>query len=178
VNVASAGKRLNLSPLGSETASSIQRGAGNVRGDTLRPVARLTVRIDLTKHGSIGPGKIRLLELIGAAGSISAAGRAMNMSYRRAWTLIDSLNRLFKLPVVTAQPGGTRGGGAALTRFGHEVIALYRSIERGATKASASELSALETARAPRSPVARARRTTPISRHRSPLMPRRASRGA
>jgi molybdate transport system substrate-binding protein len=73
-------------------------------------VARLTVRIDLTNQGAtIGPGKIKLLELVGESGSISAAGRAMGMSYRRAWTLIDALNRSFRLPVVTVQPGGTRG---------------------------------------------------------------------
>jgi len=70
-------------------------------------VAKLTIRIDLSDHGAIGPGKIRLLELVGESGSISAAGRAMNMSYRRAWMLIDNLNRCFRSPVVETQLGGT-----------------------------------------------------------------------
>jgi len=109
-------------------------------------VARLTIRIDLSAHGAIGPGKIRLLELVGESGSISAAGRAMKMSYRRAWMLIDGLNRCFRTPIVETQLGGSRGGGAVLTTLGHDVIARYRAIERAATKASASELAALDAA--------------------------------
>ena len=123
--------------------------------DTLLPVARLTVRVDLTNQGAIGPGKIKLLELVGELGSISAAGRAMGMSYRRAWTLIDGLNGSFRSPVVTTQPGGARGGGAALTDLGHDVIARYRAIERAAAKASASELAALDAARASQPPSGR-----------------------
>lgn len=75
-------------------------------------MARLTIRIDLTDHHAIGPGKVKLLELVGESGSISAAGRAMGMSYRRAWTLVDGLNRSFRSLLVTTQPGGARGGGA------------------------------------------------------------------
>jgi molybdate transport system regulatory protein len=101
-------------------------------------VARLTIRIDLSAHGAIGPGKIRLLELVGESGSISAAGRAMNMSYRRAWMLIDNLNRSFRSPVVETQLGGTRGGGAVLSALGHDIIARYRTIERAATRATAA----------------------------------------
>jgi molybdate transport system regulatory protein len=135
-------------------------------------VAKLTIRIDLSDHGAIGPGKIRLLELVGESGSISAAGRAMNMSYRRAWMLIDNLNRCFRSPVVETQLGGTRGGGAILSTLGHDVIARYRAIERAATKATAAELAALDSAQAAR----RTGRRSPASaaRHRSPLMPRRA----
>ena len=146
--------------------------------DTLLPVARLTVRVDLTNQGAIGPGKIKLLELVGELGSISAAGRAMGMSYRRAWTLIDGLNGSFRSPVVTTQPGGARGGGAALTDLGHDVIAHYRAIERAAAKASASELAALDAARASQPPSGRRGRAAAAgtARHRSPLMPRRARR--
>lgn len=140
-------------------------------------MARLTIRIDLTGHGAIGPGKIKLLELVGESGSISAAGRAMGMSYRRAWTLIDGLNRSFRSPVVTTQPGGARGGGAALTALGHDVIARYRAAERAASKASAPELAALDAARASRPRSGRASRSAAgTPRHRSPLMPRRARR--
>lgn len=143
---------------------------------TLPAVARLTIRIDLTNRGAIGPGKIKLLELLGESGSISAAGRAMGMSYRRAWTLIDGLNRSFKSPVVTTQPGGARGGGAVLTDLGHDVIARYRAVERAATKASASDLAALDAERASRPPSGRRSRSAAGTPRRSPLMPRRARR--
>jgi len=136
-------------------------------------VAKLTIRIDLSDHGAIGPGKIRLLELVGESGSISAAGRAMKMSYRRAWMLIDNLNRCFRSPVVETQLGGTRGGGAVLSALGHDVIARYRAIERAATKATAAELAALDSAQAARRTVGR-RSPASAARHRSPLMPRRA----
>ena len=142
-------------------------------------VARLTIRIDLASHGSIGPGKIRLLELIGEFGSISAAGRAMGMSYRRAWTLIDGLNQCFRSPAVETQLGGLRGGGAVLTDLGHDVIARYRAVERAAAKASAPELAALDAARAaqPTAKGGRGRRITSTgARQRSPLMPRHARR--
>ena len=138
-------------------------------------MARLTIRIDLATHGSIGPGKIKLLELVGQSGSISAAGRAMGMSYRRAWTLIDGLNRCFRTPVVETQSGGTRGGGAVLTTLGHDVIAHYRAVERAATKASASELSALDLQSSSRVAAGGGRRlAAAASRQRSSLMPRRA----
>ena len=133
-------------------------------------MAKLTIRIDLSDHGAIGPGKIRLLELVGESGSISAAGRAMNMSYRRAWLLIDGLNQCFRRPVVETQLGGTRGGGAVLTQLGHDVIARYRSIERAAMKAGAAELAALDAVQATR----RRARGAAGARPRSPLMPRRA----
>jgi molybdate transport system regulatory protein len=138
-------------------------------------VARLTIRIDLSAHGAIGPGKIRLLELVGESGSISAAGRAMNMSYRRAWMLIDNLNRSFRSPLVETQLGGTRGGGAVLSALGHDVIARYRAIERAATKATVAQLAALDAAQPARRTAAGSRRRATASlRHRSPLMPRRA----
>ena len=140
-------------------------------------MARLTIRIDLTDHGAIGPGKVKLLELVGESGSISAAGRAMGMSYRRAWTLVDGLNRSFRSPLVTTQPGGARGGGAALTDLGHDVIARYRAVERAAARASAPDLAALDAARAIGSRSGRrARSVAGTPRHRSPVMPRRARR--
>src|ERR1700681_1185635 len=93
---------------------------------------RLTVRVDFGSDRALGPGKIRLLEAIGKTGSISQAGRSLEMSYRRAWLLVDDMNRCFREPVVTTQPGGAQGGGAALTAFGQELIAQYRSIEKQA----------------------------------------------
>ncbi len=71
----------------------------------------------------LGPGKIELLAAIGETGSISAAGRALGMSYRRAWLLIDEANRMFTAPLVLASAGGSHGGGAQLTDLGRSVIA-------------------------------------------------------
>jgi molybdate transport system regulatory protein len=106
-------------------------------------MARLTLRIDFDDDRQIGPGKIKLLELIESTGSISAAGRQMGMSYRRAWLLVDDLNRCFREPVVAAQVGGVKGGGAALTPFGRGVVTHYRAIEKAATTAGADHVGAL-----------------------------------
>jgi molybdate transport system regulatory protein len=107
---------------------------------------RLTVRVDFGPDRALGPGKIRLLEAIASTGSISQAGRGLGMSYRRAWLLVDDLNHCFREPVVTTQPGGAQGGGAALTPFGTELIEKYRSIESQATAATKLQLHALEVA--------------------------------
>src|SRR5580658_4552918 len=96
---------------------------------------RLTMRIDFGPDRAIGPGKIRLLEAIRNSGSISKAGRSLAMSYRRAWLLVDDMNRCFREPVVTTQPGGARGGGAAVTPFRVELIEKYRAIKSRATTA-------------------------------------------
>jgi molybdate transport system regulatory protein len=108
--------------------------------------ARLSIRIDLAGACRVGPGKMRLLELIDETGSISAAGRAMAMSYRRAWLLVESLNRAFRAPVVAAQPGGRRGGGARLTPAGRALLRHYRTIERAAADAVQPHLAAIEDA--------------------------------
>jgi molybdate transport system regulatory protein len=81
-------------------------------------VPRLKLRIDFDDERAIGPGKIELLELIDALGSISAAGRRMKMSYRRAWLLVDALSRCFRQPLVASHAGGAHGGGATLTPAG------------------------------------------------------------
>lgn len=110
----------------------------------LRPV----LRIDFPPEDRLGRGKILLLELIRQTGSISAAGRAMNMSYRRAWLLVDALNRMFREPAVESQRGGKQGGGAALTAFGEELVERFRAMEARARAAIADDLDWLETARA------------------------------
>jgi molybdate transport system regulatory protein len=108
-------------------------------------IPSLSVRIDLDPEGRIGPGKIQLLEQIHACGSISAAGRAMDMSYKRAWDLVDEINRICRHPAVARQTGGKNGGGAALTPFGLSLVARYRKIERDAASAVRKELLALRT---------------------------------
>jgi molybdate transport system regulatory protein len=107
---------------------------------------RLTLRVDFGTDRAIGPGKVLLLEAIRDTGSISQAGRSLGMSYRRAWLLVDDMNRCFREPVVTAQPGGSQGGGAALTAFGVKVIQKYRAIETEATAAAKPQLHDLEAA--------------------------------
>ena len=114
----------------------------------------LTLRVDLGKAGAIGPGKIRLLELIGETGSISAAGRAMGMSYRQAWLLIDSLNAAFREPATATLSGGAKGGGADLTPFGKTLIRIYRDIEAAAERTVADELAALATVLGSDNPIA------------------------
>lgn len=114
------------------------------------PPATMSIRIDLGAGVRLGPGKVRLLESIAEHGSISAAGRALAMSYRRAWLLSDELNRSFVEPVVAAQPGGRSGGGATLTPFGRRLVACYREIERDAATAAAERLAELRRAAAPR----------------------------
>ena len=112
---------------------------------------RLTLRVDFGASRSIGPGKIRLLEAIDRTGSITQAGRSLGMSYRRAWLLIDDMNRCFRDPVVNAKPGGSQGGGAVLTGFGSELVRDYRAIEMAATSAAHKRLRDLEaTLKTPR----------------------------
>jgi len=116
------------------------------------PAAHLYLRVDFGEQGALGPGKTRLMELIAETGSISAAGRAMGMSYRRAWLLVDSLNSAFGEPLVAKQTGGSGGGGAVLTRFGRDVVARYRRIERRAAAAARKDLGALAAALSPPPP--------------------------
>jgi molybdate transport system regulatory protein len=111
---------------------------------------RLTLRIDFDEARAIGPGKIKLLELIDALGSISAAGRRMGMSYRRAWLLVDSLNRCFREPLVASHTGGAHGGGANLTPAGVAVVRHYRAVEAAAQAAGSAHLEALKSALADR----------------------------
>ena len=110
-----------------------------------KPLPSLSVRIDLDADDRIGPGKILLLENIRKFGSISAAGRAMDMSYKRAWDLVDEINRICRQPAVERQTGGKNGGGAALTPFGASLVARYRKIERDAASAVRKELAALRS---------------------------------
>ena len=95
-----------------------------------------------------GPGKAQLLRGIRDTGSISSAGRAMGMSYKRAWELVGTLNAMFRDPLVVKSRGGPGGGGALLTSAGREVIDLYRAFERAAAAAGSEHLAALRSRRA------------------------------
>lgn len=111
----------------------------------LKPV----FRIDFPPGDRLGHGKIELMALIAETGSISAAGRAMDMSYRRAWLLVDALNRMFTQPVIESQRGGKQGGGASLTAFGTELLDRYRGMEKRIADALRADIDWLEKNRNP-----------------------------
>ena len=111
-----------------------------------RPGHRLSIRIDLASGARIGPGKVALLEEIARSGSISAAGRVLKMSYRRAWELVEDLNRHLGTAVVSTAAGGSGGGGARLTEAGQALVTEYRAIETATTAAAKPHLAALTRA--------------------------------
>jgi len=100
----------------------------------------LTLRVLGKRRPAMGPGKADLIERIAATGSISAAARAIGMSYRRAWQLVEALNNDFRERVVTTAAGGTRGGGARVTPFGKRLVAQYRAMQEKASAAIAGDL--------------------------------------
>jgi molybdate transport system regulatory protein len=107
-------------------------------------MTRVLLRLYLGHDRPLGPGKVQVLESIRDRGSISEAARGMKMSYRSAWLLVDSMNSLFRKPVVHTTLGGRGGGSATLTTFGADVIHRYRSMERATRRAIAKDLSVLE----------------------------------
>lgn len=104
---------------------------------------RLSIRLDIDNGDRIGPGKIALLEAIQASGSISGAARQLGMSYRRAWLLVEEINKSLREPAVAAATGGRQGGGATLTSAGERLITLYRSIEKNAHASANAEFRAV-----------------------------------
>ena len=101
------------------------------------------MRVVLEPDIAIGPGKADLLEVIRKTGSIAAAGREMCMSYKRAWTLVESMNECFEEPLVQANRGGNERGGAQLTRTGERVLEIYRRMETQSRKAIARDMRSL-----------------------------------
>ncbi|HSI40998.1 MAG TPA: ModE family transcriptional regulator [Xanthobacteraceae bacterium] len=108
----------------------------------------LFIRVYFGDGRFLGPGKIELLEAVRASRSILGAARAMGMSYRRAWLLIDEIGRMFDQPVVATFPG-RRGHGTELTAFGERVIALYHAVEQESARASAPAIAELKARLAP-----------------------------
>lgn len=117
-------------------------------GTSSKSDLRTVLRIDFPNRERIGRGKMQLLEHIRSTGSISAAGRAMNMSYRRAWLLVSAMNGMFLLPVVDSQRGGKQGGGAVVTAFGEELLGRFRAMEAKIETAVADDLGWLDANRA------------------------------
>jgi molybdate transport system regulatory protein len=107
---------------------------------------KLRAQIFCADETAMGPGKAELLEAIDNTGSISGAGRALGMSYRRAWLLVDTMNRCWAEPMVETTAGGGAASGAHLTDFGRKVLAAYRALEAslfGAAEAPLRDLTAL-----------------------------------
>ncbi len=93
---------------------------------------KLQLRVLLKEDIAFGPGKAELLEGIRRSGSISQAAKSMNMSYRRAWQLVETMNHSFLYPLVETQKGGTHGGGATVTDFGEKILNQFRRMEENA----------------------------------------------
>jgi molybdate transport system regulatory protein len=117
----------------SETAASTQ------------DAPRLRIRIVFGDEAMLGPGKADLLERIDQTGSIAAAGRAMSMSYKRAWSLVDEMNAAFREPLVSSTRGGAKGGGARLTETGKAVLSHYRKLEDIAAEAGAARIGQIKS---------------------------------
>ncbi|TDY21647.1 molybdate transport system regulatory protein [Paraburkholderia sp. BL6665CI2N2] len=108
-----------------------------------RPEVRFRMRIRSADAVALGPGKVELLEAVREFGSISAAARSLDMSYRRAWLLIDELNRSLKSPATHSEQGGQSGGGCTLTPVGETIIRLYRDVEVEAQRSCAKQIAEL-----------------------------------
>jgi molybdate transport system regulatory protein len=106
----------------------------------MRRYPGLTLRVISGGSAAMGPGKAELIERIADKGSISAAARAMGMSYRRAWQLVEALNATYRQPVILTAIGGKRGGGARVSPYGLRLLRSYRAMEDKASAAIAPEL--------------------------------------
>jgi molybdate transport system regulatory protein len=106
---------------------------------------KVKVRIDFDDAHAVGPGKIALLERMRDCGSLSQAARELDMSYRRAWQLLDSLNTSFNEPVIVTSIGGKGGGGSEITTFGLELIDAYRALEKEMTTRAQQFFKSLRT---------------------------------
>jgi molybdate transport system regulatory protein len=122
-------------------------GAVTTMGRSSSKNLKTVLRIDFPDNEKIGRGKMQLLEHIRETGSISAAGRAMDMSYRRAWLLVSAMNAMFSQPVVDSQRGGKQGGGAVVTEFGEKLLSRFRTMEEKIETAVASDIAWLDANR-------------------------------
>ena len=128
------------------TTSSIKaaaKGGVQARSKASKPLARFRFRVTTGDVIVIGPGKISLLEAIAETGSITSAAKSLDMSYRRAWMLLDELNRSLRQPAVDSAKGGPHGGGSELTAVGRQLIDTYRRIEATASTACAADIKRL-----------------------------------
>jgi molybdate transport system regulatory protein len=124
----------------SKTRSEAKPDPGAEAHSDARPEVRFRMRIRKGTTVALGPGKVELLEAVRDHGSISAAARSLDMSYRRAWLLIDELNQSLKSPATVSEQGGQSGGGCTLTPVGESIVQLYRDVEVQAQKACARQI--------------------------------------
>lgn len=124
----------------SRGATAGAKRPGTIAPARAKPLVRFRLRVTAGDLIAVGPGKISLLEAIGETGSLTAAAKSIGMSYRRAWLLLDGLNRSLKRPAVESAKGGQHGGGSELTEVGRELITLYRRIETTAARACAVDI--------------------------------------
>lgn len=110
---------------------------------------KVRLRIDFDDLHSVGPGKIALLERMRDCGSLSQAARELDMSYRRAWQLLASLNTSFNEPVIVTSVGGKGGGGSEITQLGLALIDTFRALEEEITSLAQRRLKPLRTRVAP-----------------------------
>ncbi|MBO9574909.1 MAG: LysR family transcriptional regulator [Sphingobium sp.] len=103
------------------------------------PALKIKIQIHCGDEIAMGPGKAVLLEAIIREGSISGAGRALGMSYRRTWLLVDAMNRCWEAPLVGTAAGGSHGGGAKVTELGLEILKQYRALQEAAGQVAGSE---------------------------------------
>jgi molybdate transport system regulatory protein len=131
------------SSLSSPRACGDKRAMADLR-DAKNAPPRISIRIVFGEDAMLGPGKAELLERIRDTGSIAAAGRGMAMSYKRAWMLVEEMNRVFRDPLVGSSRGGAKGGGAHLTAAGEAVLANYRKLEAITAEAGAARIADLQ----------------------------------
>jgi molybdate transport system regulatory protein len=124
-------------------------------------MTRVVLRVEFDDEHYIGPGRVRLLELIGELGSIAQAAKAMDMSYKRAWYLLEAFGACFGAPLVVRQLGGKGGGSAQVTPLGLEVVARYRSMEQLSRAAMDKEIAALSRHLAAPVKTPKRKRTSP-----------------
>jgi molybdate transport system regulatory protein len=105
-----------------------------------RRALKIKIQIFCGEEIAMGPGKADLLDAIRAHGSISAAGRAMGMSYRRAWLLVDAMNRCWRDRLVDTTPGGGRERGAQVTPAGEAILSAYRAMQAAAGDSAARHM--------------------------------------
>ena len=130
-------------PSKTQTSNPDKESAATPSPGKLEPVAKFRLRVSVGEAIAIGPGKVALLEAIAETGSITAAAKRLGMSYRRAWMLLDDLNRTLEKPAVDSAKGGPHGGGSFITDTGRQVIELYRRIEVVAAQACEADLTRL-----------------------------------
>ena len=130
----------------------------------MKQASLIRFRIDFAENSNLGPGKIALLEGIRTYGSMSEAARRMGISYRRAWLLLDSLNKSFNIPATVNSVGGRGGGGAEVTPFGVLLIERYRELERTLNDVAGERLKEIRS---------RVNRDTPAPARRVPVSKKR-----